>query len=71
MWMEKLRSQAISAGGSVVSHLGNHEWMNLLGSSSFVDPGLKVFNSSNILSLQGTGGKLANNFTNCVFVTWV
>ena len=69
--MEKLRSQAIAAGGSVVSHLGNHEWMNLLGSSSFVDPDFKVRNSSNILSLQGTGGKLASNSMNCVFVTWV
>lgn len=30
-WMEKLRQQALSVGGEVVSHLGNHEWMNLLG----------------------------------------
>lgn len=31
--MEKLRVQAQHAGGEVLSHLGNHEWMNVIGNS--------------------------------------
>lgn len=30
-WMEVLRLQAHGAGGRVLSHLGNHEWMNAIG----------------------------------------
>lgn len=29
--MEALRSQAQNAGGQMLSHLGNHEWMNAIG----------------------------------------
>lgn len=29
--MEKLRAQAAEVGGTVLSHLGNHEWMNAIG----------------------------------------
>jgi hypothetical protein len=29
--MEKLRAQATEVGGTVLSHLGNHEWMNAIG----------------------------------------
>jgi hypothetical protein len=32
--MDKLRDQALAAGGMVLSHLGNHEWMNVIGVSS-------------------------------------
>ena len=32
--MDKLRDQALAAGGMVLSHLGNHEWMNVIGMSS-------------------------------------
>jgi len=32
--MEDLRSQAQSFGGQVLSHLGNHEWMNAIGECS-------------------------------------
>ena len=31
VWMDKLRGQAQAAGGQVLSHLGNHEWMNAIG----------------------------------------
>ena len=31
MWMDKLRDQAKAVGGTVLSHLGNHEWMNAIG----------------------------------------
>lgn len=31
LWMDKLREQARAAGGEVLSHLGNHEWMNAIG----------------------------------------
>ena len=30
-YMDKLRDQALAAGGMVLSHLGNHEWMNVIG----------------------------------------
>lgn len=30
-WMDKLRDQALAVGGTVLSHLGNHEWMNMIG----------------------------------------
>jgi hypothetical protein len=30
-YMDKLREQALAAGGIVLSHLGNHEWMNVIG----------------------------------------
>ena len=33
VWMDRLRSQAENAGGVVLSHLGNHEWMNAIGTS--------------------------------------
>lgn len=29
--MDKLRGQAKAAGGQVLSCLGNHEWMNVIG----------------------------------------
>ncbi|EJD06841.1 Metallo-dependent phosphatase [Fomitiporia mediterranea MF3/22] len=38
LWMEQLRSQARAAGGDVISHLGNHEWMNLLADWRYVYP---------------------------------
>ncbi|KDR76184.1 hypothetical protein GALMADRAFT_279371 [Galerina marginata CBS 339.88] len=31
IWMDRLRAQAAQAGGTVLSHLGNHEWMNAIG----------------------------------------
>ena len=35
IWMDKLRAQATKAGGHVMSHLGNHEWMNAIGTPAF------------------------------------
>lgn len=32
--MDKLRDQALAVGGMVLSHLGNHEWMNVIGTLS-------------------------------------
>jgi hypothetical protein len=34
-YMDELRSQALAAGGMVLSHLGNHEWMNVIGKHTF------------------------------------
>ena len=36
MWMDKLRDQAQAVGGTVLSHLGNHEWMNVIGDWRYV-----------------------------------
>lgn len=35
-WMDKLRDQAEAVGGTVLSHLGNHEWMNVIGDWRYV-----------------------------------
>ncbi|KZT29760.1 Metallo-dependent phosphatase [Neolentinus lepideus HHB14362 ss-1] len=37
-WMDKLRQQAPAKGGQVLSHLGNHEWMNAIGDWRYVWP---------------------------------
>jgi hypothetical protein len=29
--MDQLRAQAEATGGTMLSHLGNHEWMNAIG----------------------------------------
>ena len=34
--MEKLRAQAAEVGGTVLSHLGNHEWMNAIGKLALI-----------------------------------
>ena len=36
--MDKLRDQAQAVGGTVLSHLGNHEWMNATGDWRYVPP---------------------------------
>lgn len=55
LWLEKLRSQARNAGGDVISHLGNHEWMNMLGAHSIVISPRLPLSSYSITQL--TGGK--------------
>ena len=35
--MDRLRSQALRAGGVILSHLGNHEWMNAIGTTSSIN----------------------------------
>ncbi|KAG6862541.1 hypothetical protein C0995_000089 [Termitomyces sp. Mi166 len=37
-WMDQLRSQAAAVGGTMLSHLGNHEWMNAIGDWRYVYP---------------------------------
>ncbi|KII85209.1 hypothetical protein PLICRDRAFT_45370 [Plicaturopsis crispa FD-325 SS-3] len=45
-YMETLRDQAHAVGGTVVSHLGNHEWMNAIGDWRYVYPSeIKTFGS--------------------------
>jgi len=33
-WFEDLRVEAEAVGGRVISHMGNHEWMNVIGAVS-------------------------------------
>ena len=35
-FMDKLRDQALEAGGTVLTHLGNHEWMNVIGRQYYI-----------------------------------
>ncbi|KAJ3554493.1 hypothetical protein NM688_g3082 [Phlebia brevispora] len=37
-WMDRLRDEAKAKGGQVLSHLGNHEWMNVIGDWRYVRP---------------------------------
>ena len=45
-FMDKLRDQALAAGGMVLSHLGNHEWMNVIGMSSELTVFLRPYQES-------------------------
>ncbi|EIW83937.1 Metallo-dependent phosphatase [Coniophora puteana RWD-64-598 SS2] len=37
-WFEDLRVEAEAVGGRVISHMGNHEWMNVIGDWRYVLP---------------------------------
>ncbi|KAF9036262.1 Metallo-dependent phosphatase-like protein [Panaeolus papilionaceus] len=68
VWMDKLRAQAQKTGGTVLSLLGNHEWMNAIGDWRFVYPSeLKTFGTiaarQRILSTGRIGRTWANNYT--------
>ncbi|KAJ3531370.1 hypothetical protein NMY22_g8178 [Coprinellus aureogranulatus] len=67
-WMDKLRSQAIAAGDTVLSHLGNHEWMNMIGDWRYVYPSeIKTFGSvaarQRVLSSGSIGRSWAANYS--------
>lgn len=34
--MEQLRVQAKAKGGEILSNMGNHEWMNVIGTGEFL-----------------------------------
>jgi len=42
-WMDKLRAQAKETGGTMLSILGNHEWMNAIGTT------VRIFISPHVL----------------------
>ncbi|KAH8100831.1 hypothetical protein BXZ70DRAFT_1077448 [Cristinia sonorae] len=68
MYMDKLRAQAQAVGGTVLSHLGNHEWMNVIGDWRYVYPSeIKTFGSvaarQKMLSTGRIGKSWAANYT--------
>ncbi|PPQ99132.1 hypothetical protein CVT24_009321 [Panaeolus cyanescens] len=68
VWMDRLRAQAQKVGGTVLSLMGNHEWMNAIGDWRFVYPSeLKTFGSiatrQRILSSGRIGRTWAHNYT--------
>lgn len=67
-WMDRLREQASATGGVVLSHLGNHEWMNALGDWRYVYPSeIKTFGTvaarQKMISTGRIGRSWANNYT--------
>ncbi|KXN84765.1 hypothetical protein AN958_12192 [Leucoagaricus sp. SymC.cos] len=67
-WMDRLREQAAAVGGVVLSHLGNHEYMNAIGDWRYVYPSeIKTFGSiaarQEVLSTGFIGRSWAHNYT--------
>ncbi|KAI0775197.1 Metallo-dependent phosphatase-like protein [Trametes elegans] len=68
LWMDKLREQAKAGGGTVLTHLGNHEWMNAIGDWRYVhESEIKTFGSvaarQKMLSTGRIGRSWAANYT--------
>jgi hypothetical protein len=66
--MDRLRGEAASTGGVVLTHLGNHEWMNAIGDWRYVYPTeLKTFGGvstrQRVISTGFIGRSWANNYT--------
>ncbi|KAJ7285135.1 Metallo-dependent phosphatase-like protein, partial [Mycena rebaudengoi] len=67
-WMEQLRVQAAATGGVVLSHLGNHEVMNAIGTRPYVYPSeIQTFGSvaarQKMISTGAIGRAWAMNYT--------
>ncbi|KAJ3567473.1 hypothetical protein NP233_g6342 [Leucocoprinus birnbaumii] len=67
-WMDRLREQASAVGATVMSLLGNHEWMNAIGDWRYVYPSeLATFGSITARQKQLSTGKIgrswARNYT--------
>ncbi|KAH9940970.1 Metallo-dependent phosphatase [Amylocystis lapponica] len=68
LWMDRLRDQAHAVGGEVMSHLGNHEWMNVIGDWRYVYPSeIATFGSvaarQKMLSTGRIGKSWSANYT--------
>lgn len=66
--MDTLREQAQATGGVVLSHLGNHEWMNAIGDWRYVYPSeIKTFGTvearQEMISTGLIGRSWATNYT--------
>lgn len=53
-WMDRLRDEAKEQGGHVMSHLGNHEWMNVIGMRRAHST--QMIHAYRLTSFQVTGG---------------
>ncbi|KAI0671752.1 Metallo-dependent phosphatase [Trametes maxima] len=68
LWMDQLREQAKAVGGTVLTNLGNHEWMNAIGDWRYVPASeIKTFGSvaarQKMLSTGRIGRSWAANYT--------
>jgi len=67
-WMDELREQAQAVGGTVLSHLGNHEWMNVIGDWRYVHPSEiatfgSIYERQRMLTVGRIGKSWAANYT--------
>ncbi|EPT01418.1 hypothetical protein FOMPIDRAFT_1120458 [Fomitopsis schrenkii] len=63
LWMDMLRQQAPEKGGHVLTHLGNHEWMNAIGDWRYV-------RSSEIATFGGTAARQRMLSTGRIGKSW-
>ncbi|TFK75176.1 Metallo-dependent phosphatase [Pluteus cervinus] len=62
-WMDRLRDQAQAVGGTVLSHLGNHEWMNVIGDWRYVYPSeIKTFGTVEARQKMLSSGRIGRSW---------
>ncbi|KAI0342803.1 Metallo-dependent phosphatase [Trametopsis cervina] len=62
-WMDALREEAHAKGGIMLSHLGNHEWMNVIGDWRYVHQSeIATFGTSDERMKMLTSGRIGKSW---------